>query len=256
MKIHFLGTHHAESKNTRLASFLVDEFLAVDAGSLTSELSFLEQTKITDILLSHQHYDHIRAVPSFIFNNLNRVTNIFATSQTLEILSSHLFDGVIYPKFTDKTPFLEKTPIKLITLKPYEPVLIKGYNVLPLPVNHTEGSVGFEITSKNGKKLFYTGDTGPGLSPLWDHISPQLVIMDLTFPNKLENTAKNARHLCPKMLKKELKDFQRIKGYLPQVIVNHLNPEFEEKIKLELSEVSKDLNFSIDVAFEGEKITV
>ena len=34
MILRFLGTHNAESKNTRLVSFLIDEVLAIDAGSL------------------------------------------------------------------------------------------------------------------------------------------------------------------------------------------------------------------------------
>jgi L-ascorbate metabolism protein UlaG (beta-lactamase superfamily) len=59
--VKFLGTHNAESKNTRLVSFLIDDVLAVDAGSLVSELTFPEQRRIKAILLSHGHYDHIKA---------------------------------------------------------------------------------------------------------------------------------------------------------------------------------------------------
>ena len=103
MIIRFLGTHNAESKNTRLVSFLIDDVLAVDAGSLVSELTFPEQRKIQAILLSHGHYDHIRAVPAFAFNNSDRTTKVIATPKTLEILSSHLIDGVVYPEFTSDT---------------------------------------------------------------------------------------------------------------------------------------------------------
>jgi len=102
--VKFLGTHHAESRETRLVSLLIDDILAVDAGSLSSELSFSEQAKIKAILLSHEHYDHIKGVPSFIFTNLDRTTKVFATSKTLKILTSHLFDGEIYPKFTERLP--------------------------------------------------------------------------------------------------------------------------------------------------------
>ncbi|UCD22371.1 MAG: MBL fold metallo-hydrolase, partial [Chloroflexota bacterium] len=79
MIIRFLGTHNAESRNTRLVSFLIDNVLAIDAGSLVSELTFSEQEKIKAILLSHAHYDHIRAVPAFAFNNYDRTTRIIAT---------------------------------------------------------------------------------------------------------------------------------------------------------------------------------
>ena len=256
MIIRFLGTHHEESRDTRLVSFLIDDVLAVDAGSLSSELSFTEQKRIKAILLSHEHYDHIKDVPSFIFNNLNRTTKIFATSRTLKILASHLFDGIIYPNFTENNSFLEKPPVKLIALEHYNPVDIEGYQVLALPANHTKGSVGFEIDSKDGKKIFFTGDTGPGLSDIWNYISPQLIIIDLTFPNHLENTAKNAGHLCPKMLEMELMKFHQIKGYFPQVILIHLSPKHEKEIKREVKEVAKKLKISIDIACEGEKLTI
>ncbi|MFH1100733.1 MAG: MBL fold metallo-hydrolase [Methanobacteriota archaeon] len=257
VRLKFLGVHHEESKNTRLVSFLIDNILAVDAGSLASALSFSEQEKIKAILLSHAHYDHIKGVPSFIFNNLNHTTKILASPHTLKILSSNLFDGVIYPKFTGKTPFLKKSPIKLIALQPFKPTTIEGYHVLPLPINHTTGSIGFEITSKDGKKkFFYSGDTGPGLSPLWRHISPQLIIIDVTFPNSLEQTAKNAAHLCPKMLNKELQDFLRIKGYLPKILLIHLNPKYEKKIKEEIQGLAKELNHPITITREGDTLTV
>src|SRR4030042_6003439 len=106
MILRFLGTHNAESKNTRLVSFLIDDVLAVDAGSLVSELTFSEQRKIKAILLSHGHYDHIKAVPTFAFNNSDRTTKVFATPKTIGILSSHLIDGVVYPEFTSETSFL------------------------------------------------------------------------------------------------------------------------------------------------------
>ena len=257
MIIRFLGTHNAESKDTKLASFLIDDIIAIDAGSLTSELTFPEQNKIKAILLTHGHYDHIRGVPSFAFNNPDHTTRVFATSQTLKILSTHLVDGVIYPEFTKKIPFfLEKPSLKLITLESFNPMNIEGYQVLALPVNHTISTVCFEITSKDGKKVFYTGDTGPGLSALWEHVSPQLMIVDVTFPNRLENRAKNSAHLCPKMLKKELKEFHRIKNYFPRVILIHLSPKFEEEIKEEVKEIAKELKISIDIAFEGKKLIV
>ncbi len=256
MIVRFLGTHNAESRNTRLVSFLIDDILAVDAGSLASELSFPEQEKIKAILLSHGHYDHIRGIPAFVFNNWHHTTKVFATQQTLEILSSHLIDGVIYPKFTERTSFLEKPALELLTLEPLKSEDIEGYRVLALPVNHGIDTVGFEITSKDGKKIFYTGDTGPGLLSLWEHISPHVLIADVTFPNRFENVAKDAGHLCPEMLKLELVEFRRVKGYLPQVIVIHLSPKLEEEIKEEVQEIATELSCSIGIACEGEKLII
>ena len=257
MKVKFLGTYNAESKYTRLVSILIDGIIAVDAGSLTSELSFPEQEKIKAILLSHGHYDHIKCVPAFAFNNACQTTQVYALQDTLEILASHLVDGLIYPKFTKITPVCEEQSLEFVALEPFIPFNIQGYTVLPLPVNHNNiSAVGFEITSKDGKRLFYTGDTGAGLSNIWEHVSSKFIIIDLTFPNRLEKTAENSAHLCPKMLKKELIAFNRIKGFYPKLYLIHLTPKFKDEIKKEINEIAKELDISIDIAREGDEIII
>jgi len=257
LNIKFLGTHNAESKDSRLVTLLIDDVLAIDAGCLTSELTFKEQEKIKEILLSHGHYDHIRDIPSFAFNNVKRTTKIFATPETLRILSTHLADGVIYPRFTKKIPlFLEKPSLKYVSVEPFSPIDVEGYQVLPLPVNHTIRTIGYEITSEDGKKMFYSGDTGPGLSALWDNVSPDLIVVETTFSNRLENRAKNSSHLCPKKKKKELIEFHRVKGYYPKIFLIHLSPKYEDEIKKEVNEISKELKISINIAHEGDKIKI
>jgi ribonuclease BN (tRNA processing enzyme) len=252
--VKFLGTHNAESKNTRLVSLLIDDVLAVDAGSLVSELTFPEQRKIKAILLSHGHYDHIRAVPAFAFNNSDRTTKVVATPKTLEILSSHLIDGIVYPEFTSEASFLGKATIKFVPLEPLKRQDIEGYQIMAVPVPHPLEGVGFEITSGDGKTLFYTGDTGPGLSSTWSNISPQLIIAEVTWPNRLANAARDAAHLCPEMFKEELLDLRRIKGCLPKVAAIHMSPQHETEIKREVREVARLLGISIDIPHEGEEL--
>ena len=254
MIIRFLGTHNAESKDTRLVSFLIDDVLAVDAGSLVSELTFPEQRKIQAILLSHGHYDHIRAVPAFAFNNSDRTTKVIATPKTLEILSSNLIDDVVYPKFTSEASFLRRATLQLVPLELFKRQNIEGYEVMAVPVRHNLDGVGFEITSGDRKTLFYTGDTGPGLSSIWGNISPQLLIADVTWPNSLANAAKDAGHLCAEMLKEELIQLRRVKGYLPKVAAIHVSPQHEPEIEREVREVAKLLGTSIDIAHEGEAL--
>jgi ribonuclease BN (tRNA processing enzyme) len=254
--IKFLGTHNEESRDSRLVSLLIDDILAVDAGSLVSELAFTEQEKIRALLLSHGHYDHIRAVPALAFNNYRRLTKVFATQLTLEILASHLVDGLIYPKFTEKNSFLEKPALKLCRLETFKPQNIEGYKVTAVPVNHPIETVGFDIVSLDKRRILYLTDTGPGLDKLWEHVSPHLLIIDTTYPNRLEKVAWDAGHLCPKLLMTELVSFRRVSGYLPRVILIHMNRRLEAEIRDEVKKVSEGLGISIDMAREGDRVVI
>ena len=73
---------------------------------------------------------------------------------------------------------------------------------------------------------------------------------------RFENIAKDANHLCPKMLKEELIEFNKIKGYFPEVIIIHLSPDHEKDIKKEIKDVSDELKIKIDISSEGKTITL
>jgi ribonuclease BN (tRNA processing enzyme) len=131
---------------------------------------------------------------------------------------------------------------------------IEDYSILAVPVNHPVPAVGYQITSHEGKKIFYTGDTGTGLAECWTHVSPHLLFMEVTAPNRHEEFAKESGHLTPNMLKQELTSFQKLKGYLPKVILVHLNPYLEKEIEAEVAEVAEALDNSITLAREGMRL--
>jgi len=255
LKIKFLGTHNAESKETNLACFLIDNVIAVDAGSLASELTFAEQARVIAILLSHGHYDHIRELPAFAFNNSDRVTKVFGLRDTLEIFSSHLADGLIYPEFVNENSYLAKSVLELCEIQPLKSFDIYGYKILPVSVPHPIAAVGFEI-SRGGKRIFYTGDTGSGLSKIWQHVSPQLLVADMTLPNRLRKVAEESGHMCAELLKIELEAFHRMKGYLPRVTLVHMSPQYETEIAEDIEKICSELSISISLLGEGEELIV
>ncbi|MCL0079569.1 MBL fold metallo-hydrolase [Dehalococcoidia bacterium] len=255
MKIKILGAHGFESRNTRLSSILVDDILAVDAGGLTSSLSFAEQERVEFVLLTHGHYDHIRDVPAIALKNSHRTIEVFATESTHEILLTHLINGVLYPRFAT-WPSPESPVLRLHTLEPYRAQTVGVYHVLPVPVVHALSAVGYQITDGQGKSIFFSGDTGPGLSSCWEHITPQLLIMDMFFSNKSTAAAHKPGHLCPSLLRDELVGFRRINGYLPRVLLTHLNPEVEDEIRDEAAQLAKELGADISLAYEGREISL
>lgn len=251
MKIQILGAHNIESKDSRYISLLIDDILAVDAGALSSSLSQAAQQKLKAVLLTHQHYDHIRDVPALGMNFLlhENTLEICATQATYNVLTANLLNDIIYPNYMTKPP--GKPALRFREMKAGKEESITGYTVLPVPVNHAVPTVGYQITSADGKKAFYTADTGPGLTDTWRQISPDLLIIEVTALNKYHDFALQSGHLTPALLQQELKSFREIKGSLPRIVLVHMNPIDEKGIKEEIAVVARALNTTIRFGHEG-----
>ena len=257
MEIRVLGAHNVESATTRLTSLLIDGVLAVDAGSITGSLTLPEQEKLDSILLTHCHFDHVRDIAAIALNisHYEKTVLIYSQASTLQAISEHILNGVIYPDFARiRTP--DSPPIRYCPLEPYKPVDVVDYSVLALPVMHTVPTVAYQVTSRDGKSVFFSGDAGPGVSTCWEHVSPQFLFMDVTLPDRLEEHALSSRHLTPRLLGIELALFQKTRGYLPPVAAIHIGPLFEEEIRKELERISSELGASISASYEGMTVTL
>jgi cAMP phosphodiesterase len=180
-----------------------------------------------------------------------KALEIYTTKPVYETLLAHLLNGDLYPDFTKIPP--EKPVFHFNFVEPGKAVSIAGYNVLPVALNHSVPTVGYQITSFDGKSAFITSDTGPGLEECWKQISPNLLLIETTALNENEVFARQAGHLTPSFLLKELESFREIKGYLPQVVLMHLSPLIEKSLKAEIRQVEKALK--IKIRFSGEGMT-
>lgn len=212
MQVRILGAHLAEVRGTRLTSLLIDGVLAVDAGGLTSALSLPEQKKVETVLLTHHHFDHTRDLVTLAANAgyyWQKQLVVHAPQYTLDIVAGGLLDGKLYTNFFEY-PSKEKPTVILEAIEPYSRKAIAGYDVLAVPVKHSVPAVGYQITSPNGKNVFCTGDTTAGIEDCWRHVSPQLLITEVAGPDKYEDWLRKAGHLCPRLLREELRQFCRL----------------------------------------------
>jgi len=258
VEIQILGAHQLELKGTRLTSLLIDGILVVDAGGLTSALSLTEQKKIKAVLLTHHHFDHTRDLVTLAANAAyywQGQLKVYALSYTLDVVTNCLLDGKIYSNFLEY-PSKEKPTLTLEAIEPHNRKTIAGYGVLALPVKHSVPTIGYQITSSDGKSLFYTGDTTVGISDCWQHISPQLLIAEVIGPNKYGDWLKKAGHLSAELLKEELTQFRQLKGYLPRIIIIHIGNLFEQEIKEEVAQVAQELETDISLGYEDMKVTL
>lgn len=256
MELTILGAHNLESRDTRMVCLLVDGVLALDAGGLTSGLSFQEQDRVQAILLSHRHYDHIRDVPAlainfYFYRHRRRSLDVHAPDHVLEALTSHLTNGVLYPRF-HQSPSAESPTLRLHPIPPLTPVQVLGYQVLAVPLSHAVPAVGYQVTSGDGKSFFYSGDAGPELP--WEAVSPQLIVIELTLSDEYLEFALATGHLTPHLLARELERFRRLKGYLPPVVLVHMSPLLEDQIREEVAGVASELGADICLGYEGMKV--
>src|SRR6476620_3477498 len=112
MRLKVLVSSAASDAEHNLTGYLLDARFAVDAGTLTSKLSFAQQARIQRVFITHTHADHIRDLPHLIHNRFSQNTGpltIFAAREVMALLESNLFNGIIWPDFsTLVSPFTGK----------------------------------------------------------------------------------------------------------------------------------------------------
>ena len=128
MKIRVLGAHNMETSQTKHTCFLVDDSLAIDAGSLMTALSSNEKDRLRAILLTHRHFDHVRDLPSLGLQTMdNGVTvDLYGLTDTLDAISTRLMDGLLYPNFTVR-PTPEHPKYRLRTIAPGRALNVLGH---------------------------------------------------------------------------------------------------------------------------------
>ena len=248
MQLRVLGAHNVESRRTRMTSYLVDGALALDAGSLTRSLTHDELRGIRAIILSHRHFDHVKdLLPLGIAVRNEGVTiDVYAIQDTVDAVTETLMNGRLFPNFL-ALPSEDAPTFRMHTVKLYQPFRVLGYDVVGVPVYHSVPTAGFQIDD-GSVRLFYTGDTGKGLWKAWEHVAPDALLTEVTFGNENAAGARASGHLTPNMLMDELDKFRATHGRLPETIITHLNPAWEDAVRRELAEVSAKSGHQFTIA--------
>ena len=254
MNIRVLGAHNMETSQTKHTCFLIDDSLAIDAGSLMTALSSNEKDRLRAILLTHRHFDHVRDLPSLGLQTMdNGVTvDVYGLPDTLDAVSTRLMDGLLYPNFTVR-PTPECPKYRLRPIAPGQALNVCGLEVLPLSVPHGAPAVGF-VVRRGSATAAFTGDTGGGLLPFLAHSPPpQALFAEVTFANSGDARARASRHLTPFLLCEELEEARKQGLSLPQVVAVHRDPRHEQAILQELAKISKKLNITITPAHADQE---
>lgn len=253
MQFRVLGGNQVESLDGRPTAFLIDDHIALDAGGLLGGLTIAQQDAIDALIITHYHYDHIRDLPFLALGAFDsgRRVEVHCTQPVKDVLSQHFLCPPIWPdlfkQLGSHAPSLHHKQVK-----PGAHFKVGEYEVLPVDNrHHTVPVTGYQFTTPEGKRLLYTGDTGPGIRDTWPLVDPDVMITEVTVPNALQGMAAQAGHLTPETLEAELIALRELKGRLPRIVVCHINQRHEPTVRAELEQVARRLQAPIEVADEG-----
>lgn len=238
MKIEVLGCFGGEALRCRTTCLLINDTIAIDAGSLAQMLPIERQLAVRAVVLTHAHADHTRSLPFFVENVHaagGAAIDLHASQPTLDSLGRHLFNGDCWPDFTG-IPDLRSPAVRFRPLAVGEPLEIEGVRLTPVPVNHSAGALGLLI-EQAGKAVLWSSDTGP-TEELWRLANTtrdlQAVWIETSFPNADQELANLSRHLTPATLRREIDKLER---QVP-LFVHHLKPGRVEAILGELERLA------------------
>jgi len=249
MQIRVLGCYGGELPGLRTSSFLLNKSVVIDAGSITSSMSYKEQTQIKAILLSHSHIDHVKDIGFLadnVFGRIETSIKLIGIPEVLSLLKKHFLNGKLWPDFT-AIPDKKNPVYKLTPIVPMRPLKINGLTVKSVKVNHTVDAAGFIISDNKGS-IVYSGDTGP-TDLLWKEAnklkSLRGVLLETSFPNSMVDFSNRVGHLSPCTLEVEIK---KLNANAVPVYIYHLKPQFDSVIRREIKAIG---NSRIKILSQG-----
>ncbi len=252
MELRVIGCHGGETPKHRTSAFLLDDRIALDAGSLTSGMDLPSQMALQAVLVSHAHLDHVRDLATIADNRIqNRVPPLVVagTRQTIGILKKHFFNNLLWPDFS-RIPSVRRPGIRYLELKPGTPATVAGYRVHAIPVSHTIACCGFTVRGKDGT-IAYSGDTGP-TDRLWEVLGEtedlRALLMEVSFPNSEARLARVSGHHTPATLALDVQKLARLRDgraakELP-VLLYHIKPTFQAVVERECARL-RGLNLTV-----------
>lgn len=235
MRIELLPSSLPSSAAQFLVSFLIDDQIAIDAGSVGFLADLGRQRRVGHVFLTHEHLDHVASLPILLENVYEpgpQAVEVLAPARVLEALRRDLFNGRLWPDF-----FALSRPddrfVTSHTIEPFRPVERAGYTVTPIPVSHGVETMGY-VVSDGATTVAFPSDTGP-TAAIWDHLRtlPDLraVFLEVSFPDALASLAAATGHHCPTTFAAELANLS------PEVrcIVVHRKARYADQIARELA---------------------
>ena len=205
----------ASSNHPILATYLINDVVAIDAGSLGLLSPLTAQRQVQHVFLSHSHLDHVATLPIFIDNVYvpgPDCPTVWAHASTIDSLKQDLFNDRVWPDMIrlsgEESPFLV-----LNELVAEQPVEVAGLRITPVDLKHVVPTFGFLIEERStNTAVLFVSDTLPS-ERIWEVANQcaelKAVFLEASFPNSYRWLADKAAHLTPELFGEELKKLKR-----------------------------------------------
>lgn len=256
--VKILGASGTKTKNSGTTSFQISKEILVDAGNIINILG--EQSQfINHVFLTHSHSDHITDLPFLIeafFENRTQPLTIYASKETIASLKNHTFNNEIWPDFSKiKLLHSDKKSLEFREIALHEEIEIDDYTIKVIHAVHIEGSVGYIITKNKKESYLISGDTYLNddlINEINSNPKIKLLILECSFPNRLEKLAHDSKHLTPKLLDSLLSKLDK-KNF--QVFIYHIKHLYADVIKDEIKELDL-LKYGGKILEDGDVIHI
>ena len=219
-----------------MTCFLIDDCVAVDAGSIAIALTNEQRSKVKDIIVTHPHMDHVASLPIFIddlYPSLQQPMRVHATQEVIELLERDVFNWNLYPRFSDLKndygPVMEYVPIPI-----GKPFNVAHLNVVAVPVNHIVPTVGL-VVSDGQKSVAFSSDTSE-TEEFWKIVNAMkdldALLIEASFPDRMAKLAAVSRHFTPASLNQELK---KLTHNGMDIMAVHLKATYRDEIVAQLN---------------------
>jgi ribonuclease BN (tRNA processing enzyme) len=255
VKIKVLGSSGSEAPGHNSPAFLVDDAILLDAGTIATLLDRDAQCRITHILLTHAHFDHIKGIPSLLDNILASKHHsplvIVSGEEVLVDLKRNVFNNRIWPDFA-VLPSPEQAVLHYQPISTENPQRIGDYTVSAVAVDHVVPAYGFIVADDAGNALVYTGDSGPTQS-IWKVLTRyrvRVLITEVSFPNDQHTLAVASGHMTPALFAREL---EKMSAIPERLFITHVKPYYRETIQMEIASIS---GVEVEFLHDGMEIVV
>lgn len=235
MKIRILPSSFGGSGEKQyLTTYLIDGTVAIDAGCVGICGGPKDQRRISHVLLTHCHADHIGSLPIFLENTHEEKEEcvvLYGHPDVLQTLSSHVFNDRIWPDY-DRLGSINGPFFRFVELATETVVRVGNLRVTPVQVEHSVTTFGYIVEDESSAVVF-GADSGP-TDRIWEIARGvdklKAAFMEVSFPQELRELALKIGHLTPDLMKREI-------AKLPEnisIIATHIKPKHQEKVVEEL----------------------